>query len=55
MADEKKVTQTETETKSDFFGNPKEEKSTTTETKVKDDAFGDRKETQTTTEIKEEK
>ena len=30
MAEEKKVTETKTERKNDFFGNPKEEKTTTT-------------------------
>ena len=52
MADEKKVTETKTERKNDFFGNPKEEKTTTTE--KKEGAFGDRKETTTTVERKEE-
>ena len=54
MAEEKKVTETKTETKNDFFGNPKEEKSTTTEKKSDDSAFGDREKTTTTVERKEE-
>jgi hypothetical protein len=53
MAEEKKITETKTERKNDFFGNPKEEKTTTTE-KTKDNTFGDRKETSTTVERKEE-
>jgi hypothetical protein len=52
MPEEKKVTETKTERKNDFFGNPKEEKTTTTEKKK--DAFGDRKETTTTVERKED-
>src|SRR5439155_17113195 len=53
MADEKTVTETKTERKNDFFGNPKEEKTTTTE-KTQENSFGDRKETTTTVERKEE-
>ena len=52
MAEEKKVTETKTERKNDFFGNPKEEKTTTTE-KTKDSTFADRK-TTTAVERKEE-
>jgi|KBSMisStandDraft_5_1062788.scaffolds.fasta_scaffold2192170_1 hypothetical protein len=45
MADEKKVTEVETETKHDLLGNPKEQKTTTKETST--DSFGDKHETKT--------
>jgi hypothetical protein len=54
MADEKKVTQTETKTKDDLWGNPKEKETVTRETKSKEGVFGDRKETTTTVEKKED-
>jgi len=54
MADEKKVTETTTKTKSDAFGTPRERDTVTKETKSKEGIFGDRKETTTTTERKEE-
>jgi hypothetical protein len=55
MAEEKKVTETTTKTKSNLFGNPKEQKSTTTEKRTERDSFGDEKKTETTIERKEEK
>ena len=54
MADEKKVTETETKTKDDLWGNPKEKETVTRETKSKEGIFGDRKETTTTVEKEEE-
>src|SRR5438067_2948202 len=54
MADEKKVTETTTKTKSDAFGSPRERDTVTKETKSKGGIFGDRKETTTTTERKED-
>ena len=49
MAEEKKVTETETKVKNDLSGNPKELKSTTKETSV--DSLGN--EQKTKTEFKE--
>jgi hypothetical protein len=54
MADEKKVTESTTKTKSDAFGTPTERDTVTKETKSKEGIFGDRKETTTTIERKEE-
>jgi hypothetical protein len=51
MAEEKKVTETETKVKDDKFGSPKELKSTTKETSV--DSSGNERETKT--EYKEKK
>jgi hypothetical protein len=51
MAEEKKVTETETKVKNDFMGNPKEQKTTTKETKV--DSSGNKQ--QTKTEYKEKR
>jgi hypothetical protein len=51
MAEERKVTETETKTKNDLSGNPKELKTTTKETAV--NPAGDKKETKT--EYKEKK
>jgi hypothetical protein len=45
MAEERKVTETETKTKDDLFGNPKEQKTTTKETSV--DSSGEKRETKT--------
>jgi|GEM_PF-2489472 len=54
MAEEKKVTETTTKTKSDAFGTPTERDTVTKETKSKEGIFGDRKETTKVTERKEE-
>jgi hypothetical protein len=43
MAEEKKVIETETKTKNDMLGNPKEQKTTTKETDV--DSSGNKHET----------
>jgi hypothetical protein len=51
MAEEKKVTETETKVKNDFMGNPKEQKTTTKETKI--DSSGNKQ--QTKTEYKEKR
>ena len=53
MAEERKITETETETKNDVFGNPKEQKSVTTEKKEESGLFGT-KETETKIERKDE-
>jgi hypothetical protein len=45
MADEKRITETETKTKNDLFGDPKETKTTTKETKT--DSSGNEQETKT--------
>ena len=45
MAEERKVTETETKTKNDMFGNPKEQKTTTKERST--DSSGDTRETKT--------
>ena len=45
MADEKRITETETKTKHDILGNPKEEKTTTKETNI--DSSGHKSETKT--------
>ncbi len=45
MSDEKRITETETKTKHDMLGNPKEQKTTTKETDV--DSSGNKSETKT--------
>jgi hypothetical protein len=45
MAEEKRITETETKTKNDMFGDPKETKTTTKETKS--DSSGNEQETKT--------
>ena len=50
MAEQRKVTETETKVKHDIMGNPKEQKTTTKETKT--DSAGNQRETKTETKVK---
>jgi hypothetical protein len=50
MAEQRKVTETETKVKHDIMGNPKEQKTTTKETKS--DSFGNQQQTKTETKVK---
>jgi hypothetical protein len=50
MAEQRKVTETETKVKHDIMGNPKEQKTTTKETRT--DSSGKQSETKTETKVK---
>jgi len=50
MAQERKVTETETKVKNDIMGNPKQQKTTTRETKT--DSAGNQQQTKTETKVK---